>query len=69
MIERVRCANCGMIYDRRKPLGLAVDELLPDVAMGLTNVCPGCGSNAADPIAPQPKWENAYTPTVTDGAP
>lgn len=37
--ERVKCANCGMIYDR------AINDILPDDGGAQ---CPCCKSNAYD---------------------
>jgi len=46
---RVKCANCGMIYDR-----VPICDMFP--SMGYLP-CPRCGSNAADVIHPQPyRW-------------
>ncbi len=43
--RRVKCANCGMIYD------IAVSNWLGD-PLDLTGigVCPKCGSNASDDL-------------------
>lgn len=46
--DRVRCTNCGTIYD--KPPAQRVFWIgVPFRVEGTTN-CPQCGSNAADPI-------------------
>ncbi len=39
--ERVKCANCGMIYDRCLP------DMMPDNG---TAQCPGCKSSAFDKV-------------------
>ena len=46
--ERVRCANCGMIYER-PPAENVFWIGVPFLVNG-SMFCPGCGSNAADPI-------------------
>jgi len=38
--KRVKCANCGMIYDI-----VGYEEIMPTAGK-----CPGCGSNAFDPV-------------------
>jgi DNA-directed RNA polymerase subunit RPC12/RpoP len=43
---RVRCANCGMIYDR-PPAQEVLWIGVPVRAIG-RETCPRCGSNAAD---------------------
>lgn len=46
--DRVKCANCGMIYDR--PPDQKVFHIgVPFTVEGRTN-CPKCGSNASDPL-------------------
>jgi len=40
--KRVKCANCGMVYD--------FTEAEPNELVWVTNCCPKCGSNAYDII-------------------
>lgn len=47
--KRVKCANCGMIYNMDIP-----DMLGEDYA---SHICPGCGSNAYDEIQ-KAEWRN-----------
>ena len=54
---RVRCANCGMVYDRDILYGRQEADYLffssphsPEPQPWPVLYCPGCGSNAADPI-------------------
>ena len=47
--QRVRCANCGMTYDRWMPNpGKYGDPSI--MRLSGQGVCPRCKSNAADPI-------------------
>ena len=53
MQQRVKCANCGMIYDaytHMDNMGLIPKD----------DVCPRCGSNAKDPIQ-QGTWTSGTT--------
>ena len=45
--ERVKCANCGMVYDRLLP------DMMPDTGSAQ---CPKCKSNAYDAIE-KPTWK------------
>lgn len=53
---RVKCANCGMIYER-PPAEKAFWIGVPFRIVG-SEKCPRCGSNAADPLPTPP---NTYT--------
>jgi len=58
---RVKCANCGMIYN--KPPAEQVFWIgVPFTVSGM-KVCPKCGSNASDPIAEQ----GGFTTNTTNG--
>ncbi len=50
--ERVKCANCGMVYDRLLP------DMMPDTGSAQ---CPKCKSNAYDAIE-KPTWKKQYAP-------
>ena len=41
---RVKCANCGMVYDKADP------NVGSWLGQSGALACPGCRSNAADPI-------------------
>lgn len=57
---RVRCANCGMIYEK-PPAEQAWWIGVPFRVEG-TEFCPRCGSNAADSIQPaQPQYVDTTT--------
>lgn len=43
---RTKCANCGMIYDI--PIGDMDTRNMGEISQ--SGMCPGCGSNAHDPI-------------------
>lgn len=43
---RLKCANCGMLYD------IYIDEKYQGDPLSPKSVCPKCGSNACDKINP-----------------
>lgn len=43
---RTKCANCGMIYD----IPISDMEMRSQWEVSLSGKCPGCGSNAHNPI-------------------
>lgn len=51
---RVKCANCGMIYDIMVPNYLGTEDTM------IRGKCPRCGSNAYDQITPDfTRWTYA----------
>jgi len=61
--QRVKCANCGMVYTR-PPVQDTQWIGVPFRVVGELN-CPKCGSNAFDPVA-QP---NRFTTSNTSNDP
>ena len=43
---RTKCANCGMIYD----IPISSMDMRTQMEIGQSGVCPGCKSNAHNPI-------------------
>ena len=58
---RVKCANCGMIYE--KPPAEKVYWIGVPFTVSGTEFCPKCGSNAADFIQ---RPDNIITTTSTE---
>ena len=63
--ERVICANCGMVYE--KPPTQKVWNIGVPFTVEGTEFCPGCGSNAADPIYQSGEWD-WWSPVTTSGS-
>ena len=52
---RVKCANCGMVYDiDPTPMDFRTEQERRSTA-----TCPGCHSNAKDTTEPPRQWKNA----------
>ena len=54
--DRVRCANCGTVYDK-PPAQKAFWIGVPFRVEGMER-CPKCGSNAADNIGQPTNWSD-----------
>lgn len=60
---RVKCANCGMIYN--KPPAEKVFWIGVPFTVSGVEFCPKCGSNAYDPVADNYRVVTGTTTNVT----